>query len=291
MGYIGSCRWMIMSPLLPPAPTLLGSLGLLMLLAGGATAASITGVCPDGSIFIVQRAASIPCARAKLVEPHEIPPVRPELLPNPYTWQVYNEGASPNNPYNLIDEARKVRALSRKGAGPAPEQVSPSPSLPSPVAQALEEPSDLGLSEEELRDLFLIVELSQDASPAAFVKETADGREAFALSFAWSPAFAQQLAARHPRGAELEDAQVLLFSAVARRAEEFHPNFTFTQRHLAFSPVSGEASQLGVLLGALGQLEEGEVVLGWIALPGRMSLHEPMGVYWNDRHLETVFNP
>jgi hypothetical protein len=284
-----------MPPILSSAPTLLGSLGLLTVLCGGASAASITGVCPDGSIFIVQRAASIPCARAKLVEPHEIPPVRPELLPNPYTWQVYNEGASPHNPYNLIDEARKVRALSRKGAGSTPEQVSPAPS-PSASGSALvdpvsEEPTQLGLSEEELRDLFLIVELSQDVSPAAFVKETADGSEAFALSFAWSSAFAQQLADRHPRGAELADAHVLLFSAVARRAEEFHPNFTFTQRHLAFSPVSGEGSQLGVLLGALGQLEEGEVVLGWVALPGRMSLSEPMGVYWNDRHLETVFSP
>jgi hypothetical protein len=225
--------------------------------------------------------------------------VRPELLPNPYTWQVYNEGASPNNPYNLIDEASKVRALSRKGATPTQEQgssASPSPSpspspLVAPVGQGPAQPSQLGLSEEELRDLFLIVELSQEAAPAAFVKETADGREAFSLSFAWSPAFAQQLSAHHPRGAELADAQVLLFSAVARRAEEFHPNFTFTQRHLAFSPESGEGSQLGVLLGALGNLEEGEVVLGWVALPGRMSLSEPMGVYWNDRHLETVFSP
>ena len=38
-------------------------------------------------------------------------------------------------------------------------------------------------------------------------------------------------------------------------------------------------------------LEEGEVVLGWVTLPDRMSLHDPMGVYWNDRHLEAVFAP
>jgi hypothetical protein len=276
-----------MPPFLPSAHALLGSLGLMLWLSGGASAASITGVCPDGSIFIVQRAESIPCARAKLVEPHEIPPVRPELLPNPYTWQVYNEGASPHNPYNLIDEARKVRALSRKGVTPPPEHGA----SPAPVAQGSVEPSQLGFSEEELRDLFLIVEISQEAAPAAFVRETADGREAFSLSFAWSPAFAAQLSAHHPRGSELADAQVLLFSAVARRAEEFHPNFTFTQRHLAFSPEAGEGAQFGVLLGALGSLDEGEVVLGWVALPGRMSLSEPMGVYWNDRHLETVFAP
>ena len=278
-----------MPPFVSSASTCLGSLGLALLLGGGAAADSITGVCPDGSIFIVQRAASIPCKRAKLVEPHEIPPVRPELLPNPYTWQVYNEGASPRNPYNLIDEARKVRALSQKGGAPTQPQASAPP--PAPVARGFAEPVQLGLSEEELRDLFLIVELSQEAAPAAFVKETADGREAFALSFAWSSAFAQQWSAHHPRGAELRDTQVLLFSAVAHRAEDFHPNFTFTQRHLAFSPENGDGSQLGVLLGALGSLEEGEVVLGWVALPGRMSLSEPMGVYWNDRHLETTFAP
>jgi hypothetical protein len=283
-----------MPSIAPLAPALLTSLGLAVLLGGSAAAGSITGVCPDGSIFIVQRAESIPCARAKVVEPHEIPPVRPELLPNPYTWQVYNEGASPNNPYNLIDEARKVRSLSSQGAtlpSPTPIAEGSSPAPRATVSTGPATADSLGLSEEEIRDLFLIVELSQEAAPAAFVKETADGREAFALSFAWSPAFAQRVRDEHPRGAELGDAEVLLWSAVARRAEEFHPNFTFTQGHLAFSPEAGAGLQLGVLLGALGSLEEGEVVLGWVALPDRMSLHEPIGVYWNDRHLEAVFSP
>ena len=74
-------------------------------------AEAITGVCPDGSIFIVKNAKYIPCKAAKLVEPDEVPPIRPEYLPQPYAWKVYNESQNPNNPYNLIDAARAVREL------------------------------------------------------------------------------------------------------------------------------------------------------------------------------------
>lgn len=280
-----------MLPLLRFLPSWPATLLLLGALGGRALAAgSITGVCPDGSIFVVQRPESIPCARAKLVEPHELPPLRPELLPSPYTWEVYREGASPHNPYNLIDEARKVRSLATSGDTPSPAVEGASP-LPPPVQPTGPEPSRLGLSEDEIRDLFLIVELSQDAAPAAFVKQTADGEEAFALAFAGSSAFAEHLAGHHPRAAELGDGPVLLWSAVAQRAESFHPNFTFTQGHLAYSPESGDGLQLGVLLGAFGELQQGEVVLGWVVLPERMSLAEPMGVYWNDRRLEVLFQP
>jgi len=41
--------------------------------------------------------------------------VRPEYLPSPYTWQVYNELQDPNNPYNLIEAADEVRALGGSG--------------------------------------------------------------------------------------------------------------------------------------------------------------------------------
>lgn len=281
--------------LLPPSAAPLALAAMVLAVALGAApawAGSITGVCPDGSIFVVQRAASIPCSNAKVVEPHEIPPVRPELLPNPYTWEVYNEGADPNNPYNAIDAARQVRALASEGKTVVPPQAhAEAAPLPGGGSTSSAAPSSLGLSDEEVRDLFLIVELSQEAAPASFLKETADGQEAFALSFAASPAFAERLRAEHPRGGELAHAPILLFSAVARRAESLHPNFTFTQRHLAFSPEAGNEAQLGVLLGTLGELAEGEVVLGWVALPEQMALHEPIGVYWNDRHLETVFTP
>ena len=54
-------------------------------------------------------------------------------------------------------------------------------------------PLDLGLSDEELRDLYLIVELSQDGVPARFERETADGRVVFQLSLSHSSAFGQRL--------------------------------------------------------------------------------------------------
>ena len=98
----------MLSKLLPSsAALLLCTLASVLAPAAGA----ISGVCPDGSMFIVQHESQIPCKRAKVVEPDEIPPIKPEYLPTPYTWQVYNETNDPNNPYNLIDAAREVRAL------------------------------------------------------------------------------------------------------------------------------------------------------------------------------------
>ena len=86
-----------------------GCAPLLLLSPFAAKAESITGVCPDGSIFIVQHESQIPCRAAKEVDPLEVPPIRPHYLPNPYTWQVYNQLTDPNNPYNLIDSARQIR--------------------------------------------------------------------------------------------------------------------------------------------------------------------------------------
>ena len=85
--------------------------GLWALGGGMAHAAGIAGVCPDGSAFIVQSRADVPCPRAKLVPPDELPPLRPELLPHPYTWHVDQEARDPHNPYNLIDAAQKIRTL------------------------------------------------------------------------------------------------------------------------------------------------------------------------------------
>jgi hypothetical protein len=252
---------------------------------------ALTGVCPDGSIFVVQRRESIPCVGAKLVEPHEIPPLRPELLPSPYTWEVYRSGASPNNPYNLVDAARQVRAL---GSAPPPsaEGGALEPEAPfreGPPGAAAPTPSSLGLSEDEVRDLFLILELAQQAAPAAFVKETADGREAFTVSLAWSEAFEAHWRRAHPRAGELARAPVLVWSAVAREPGAFHGSLTFTQGHLAYSPEVGDPLHFGVLQGRLGDLEAGEVALGWVALPERMDLAAPLGIYWDDRQLEVTF--
>jgi hypothetical protein len=258
---------------------------------------TFTGLCPDGSLFVVRQREAIPCSGAKLVEPSEVPPLRPELLPRPYTWEVYTEGADPNNPYNLIDAAREVRAL-RNGAAPPPpgsaEALAPSPSPtaaadPAPAgASAAATSTPLALGEDEIRDLFLIVELSQESAPAEFVKEAADGSEAIAVALAHSAAFEERLRAAH---ASVGPGPIVLFSVVSQRPEAFHGSLTFTQGHLAFSPDAANPLQLGLLQGRLGELEAGEVVLGWVALPETLDLRQPMGVYWNDRHTEVTFSP
>ena len=81
---------------------------LAALLAAAPAAAAISGVCPDGSIFIVQSPDAIPCRGAKRVDPQDLPPLQPELLPRPYGWERFNRLADPNNPYNLVDSAAPV---------------------------------------------------------------------------------------------------------------------------------------------------------------------------------------
>lgn len=269
--------------------------GVIRAPAGSGT---FTGLCPDGSLFVVHQREAIPCSGAKLVEPSEVPPLRPELLPRPYTWEVYTEGADPNNPYNLIDAAREVRAL-RNGATPPPpgsaEALAPPPTATvepasAGAAGATAAAAPLALGEDEIRDLFLIVELSQQSAPAEFVKEAADGSEAIAVALGHSAAFEERLRSTHSNGS-LGAGPILLFSVVSQRAEAFHGSLTFTQGHLAFSPDPANALQLGLLQGRLGELEAGEVVLGWVALPETLDLRRPMGVYWNDRHTEVTFAP
>jgi hypothetical protein len=267
-----------------------GSLALSCAVASPA-AASITGVCPDGSIFIVQTEAAIPCERAKLMEPHEVPPVRPEYLPKPYTWHVYGESVDPNNPYNMIDSARKVRELQNSGA--APETALPQVgAAPPPVARPQREirslaPETLGLTDGEIRDLFLIVELSQGRAPASFVKETAGGLERMRVSLAYSQSFQERVDTAWG-GAQ---GRVLLFTVVAQANEAFHGNLTFTQGHFAFQPDRDDPRQLGVLHGRLGALTSGETLLGYVVVPADVDLTAPADVYWNDRRTTATFSP
>jgi hypothetical protein len=267
-----------------------GSLALSCAVASPA-AASITGVCPDGSIFIVQTEAAIPCERAKLMEPHEVPPVRPEYLPKPYTWHVYGESVDPNNPYNMIDSARKVRELQNSGA--APETALPQVgAAPPPVARPQREirslaPETLGLTDGEIRDLFLIVELSQGRAPASFVKETAGGLERMRVSLAYSQSFQERVDAAWGSA----QGRVLLFTVVAQANEAFHGNLTFTQGHFAFQPDRDDPRQLGVLHGRLGALTSGETLLGYVVVPADVDLTAPADVYWNDRRTTATFSP
>jgi hypothetical protein len=268
----------------------------LLLVAGsllpvGASAASLSGVCPDGSMYIVQEARQIPCAGAKAVSPSEMPPIRPDYLPTPYTWKVWNERNDPNNPYNVLDAARQVRGLEAPppapgaGTSAATQQATAAPpTLP-------QGPFQLGLAEQELRDLFQIVELSQERSPARLARETAGGQGLFEVSFARSAAVEGLLREGFaPRGG-LPSGGVLLFTARSVAAEEFYPNFTFLQQHLSYQPDATDSRQFGLLQGRLGALAAGEVVLGYVSLPPNFDATQELDIYWDDRHITVRFAP
>ncbi len=274
--------------------------------ASALRAESVSGVCPDGSIYIVQHERQIPCKRSKQVEPGEMPPVRPDYLPKPHTWEVWAEQHDPNNPYNVVDQARQARALSasgavseldaaphvaasRAGSEGAAGGAAPAAEQNAPPARDLG-PLDLGLSAQDLADLFAIVELSQERAPARFERETAGGEGVSRVAFARSRAFEERLLAAQAARSGAAGEQVLLFTARSNRPQEFWPNFTFVQEHLTFQPDASSDRQLGVLQGHLGQLDEGEVVLGYIVLPTTMNLDErEIQIYWDDRHTTARF--
>jgi hypothetical protein len=279
----------------------------LVLALPSPAALALTGICPDGSVFIVQHESQVPCRAAKEVEPGEVPPLRPQYLPNPYTWQVYNEVQDPNNPYNLIDSVRDIRALQQRGAaggnaadpeaapggvGGAWDEGSATGTAEAPQLAARHAPVgplDLGLDDQELRDLYQIVELSQEQTPAAFERTTADGRGVMRLALARSVAFEERLQQAWQSRGGLGASSVLLFSAGSKQADGFHPNLTFVQGHLSFQPDPANPRQLGVLQGRLGELAAGEVVLGYLILPEGLRPDEPFDVYWDDRRLAVQF--
>lgn len=266
----------------------------LMALATAGPAQALTGICPDGSMYIVQHAAQIPCPASKQVEPHEVPPMRPEYRPTPYTWDVWNRGADPNNPYNVIDAARQVRefqqALPGEGTPTAPglaatpgvAQAAPTGIQTDPAAVR---PLDLGLSDQDLRDLYQIVQLSQDHAPAHLARRTADEKGIFEVAWAHSAAFEGTLKRLWSTRGGLGSGPVLLFTGQSKRPEEFFANFTVLQGHLSFQPDAGDPRQLGILQGRLGALGAGEVVMGYVVLPEAMGLEQELDLYWNDRRI------
>jgi hypothetical protein len=251
-------------------------------------------------MFVVPREELIPCKQAKTVEPENAPPLRPEYLPRPYTWQVYQEGANPNNAYNLVDSAKQVRALRDQGALPPVGAAAEDGGDPSAAGAAVSSaeperlrhaqgPIDLGLSDGELRDLFLITELSQERAPASFSKESAMGGERMRVSLAYSAAFDQRFReAWRERGHGI--GHVLIYTALARDADDFYAHFTFSQGALAFQPAVDDPRQFGVLQGRLGPQEPDSAVLGYVVLPESMDLTFPVEVYWDDRHTTVTFD-
>jgi hypothetical protein len=260
--------------------------------------AGISGVCPDGSFFIVQDSSEIPCKGGKRVDPNDLPPIHPEYLPRPYMWSIYKQSSDPNNPYNLIDSAKQVRQLQNgglpssdaAGAGSPPSltQQGAGP-LKTTATRPSASPTDLGLTDGELRDLFKIVELAQQSAPAEFVKKTADGREALRVTFAHAASFEGRLHQSWSASGTAGLNSVLLFSVVSKRSESFEPTFTITQGALAAQIDASDPHQLGILQGHLGKLGRDEVVLGYLVLPARMDLSRPVDLYWDDRHISAQF--
>jgi hypothetical protein len=250
-----------------------------------AFAETLVGVCPDGSAFIVQHKKDIPCARAKLVDPNEMPPLRPQLLPRPYPWLVDQQLRDPHNPYNVIDAARKVRearAAQPEAGAPTPLQApSPAPAVPRATPK-------LSFGDEDLKNLMQLIYLRQELAPAEFVIEDALGAEQLRIQVAHSESVESQvLSALRPTG----EWRVLAFSATAVETVEFHPNFFVVQDSRTFRPDPADPSELGLLVGERGPLEAGSATLGYFLIPARFDVARELEVWWNDRSIEVTLAP
>lgn len=261
-----------------------GALPLVVVWALPAVAEPLSGLCPDGSIFIVQRPADIPCPRAKLVEASELPPLRPELLPRPYKWMVDQEARNPNNPYNLIDSAQRIRELRAGEGGDEPAPVASAPAVAPP-------PPAVGprLAPGEARDLMRLVDLRQQLAPAEIRVTDALGDLQLEIRFAHSAAFEQRLLdqlALDPAGH-----RVLAFTAHAHEPTEFYPSFFVVQNPLTFRPESTDPHELGILVGQAGALDRGAFVAGYVVVPGRFDPSRDLDLFWNDRSVSSVLAP
>ncbi len=256
---------------------------------------------------MVQRPEAIPCSNAKQVDPGDVPPLKPEFLPRPYAWEVFNQQQNPNNPYNLVDAARQVRetraaeaaatAAASEPVVSARTEASAAEAPPAPTSQLSARPSedtaaplDLGLTDEEARDLALIIEFSQQRAPAAFSRG-GEAAPTLWVRVAPSAAFEARLRDAWARRGQALSGPVVLFSARAVAPESFHPNFTFVQGHQAFHPDPGDPTQLGLIRGGLGDLAPEAAVLGYVVLPAQVELAKPLDIYWDDRQITATLRP
>jgi hypothetical protein len=259
---------------------------------------SLSGICPDGSFFIVQTRAAIPCKNARLADPSELPPVRPYLLPKPYTWYVDQEARNPNNPYNVLETAQRIRdaragipsdgGTPQRAPGEAPKATR---SLPAPQGAQLGPPqapaaAPVALGDSDLRDLVRLVALRQQEAPAKLEIQNAHGQKSLELEVAYSAAFEgfalQQL------GRRAGESRVLVWTARAERDADFHPNFFVVQGGRTFRPDPEKASEIGFLLGAAGTLPGGEMAVGYLVMPASFDPTASLDVFWNDRSVSAV---
>jgi hypothetical protein len=293
--------------------TIVATSWLACALVAFAAQAGITGVCPDGSIYIVPRAELIPCRDSRQVAPEDVPPVRPENLPRPYGWEVFNRRNDPNNPYNLVDTGRAVRGEEpasgenrarvapsdprqqpqRQGAaGQHARSANPLPAVSSaPPAGARSQPLDIGLGPGERRDLALIVEYSQRRAPAMLARAGGADSSELVVRLAQSASFEARLRDAALRAGQAIGGPVLLFTAGGGDGGAFHGNLTFVQGHMAFHPDASRSGEFGLLAGRLGTLAAGEALLGYVVLPEHMDLSQPMDIYWDDRQVTATLRP
>jgi len=276
------------------------SLAALWLAPAGARAdTTLSGVCPDGSFFIVQSRSAIPCANARLAAPSELPPVRPYLLPKPYTWYVDQEARNPNNPYNVLETAQKIRdaraGISASGPAqalpPAP-QATRTPPPPQSAAAPPEPPpqsSPVTLADSDLRDLVRLVALRQQQAPATLEIGNAHGQKSLRIEVAYSASFESY--ALHSLSLRPGVSHVLVWTAQAEREADFHPNFFAVQHGRTFRPDPEKPAEVGFLLGAPGKLPSGEMAVGYLVLPQAFDPAAPLEVYWNDRSMTAVLAP
>jgi hypothetical protein len=268
--------------------TLVACLGAVTTLP--ASAASLAGVCPDGSAFVVQKRRDVPCAGAKLVEPGELPPLRPLLLPKPYMWYVDQEARDQANPYHLVDPARKLRALQAGETLPGTRQSAKSEvSAPETLTAPPESPPQPAFEADDLKDLVRLIALRQEVAPATLSIDDVQGHEQMRIALAHSDAFELELLEALQLRAE--EHRVLAFFSHALRDATFHPNFLVAQDGATFRPEPSEATEVGMLVGEPGALEGGLMVVGYIVIPARFDLRRPMDLFWNDRSIRAVLTP
>ena len=285
------------------------ALGCALLAASTARADSVAGVCPDGSVFVVANAKDVPCARAKLVEPSDLPPIKPQYLPRPYLWYVDQQVQDENNPYNLVDKAQRLRQLrageveaatpraagdevAADGAlapprGGTSERAEPSvgEATPRPPAGSTAGEVAVSLSEDELADLVQVILLRQQLAPASIEVRDASGRPEVELRYAYSTAFERRVSDALPAAVAASGPRVLVFSAKSTRETEFYPRFLVTQAGGTFRPQPDDATQQGLLLGEAGPMAPGTLVVGYVVLPPRFDPTQPLDLWWNDRRV------
>ncbi len=261
--------------------------------APAAVARSYSGVCPDGSMFVVQHLDNVPCEHARIVDPSEMPPMRPEHLAHPYNWYVDQETRNPNNPYNLLDSAQKLREARR--AQQAAEAEAP---LAGAEARSQAERTEAsrprvavpGFSEEELRDLVRLVALRQQVAPAELVVEDVYGTEKLRIQWAYSGAFEARVLEALRRDPDAH--HVIAFLALAPGdPAEFHPNFLVVQGSRTFRPDPEDGTELGFLAGDPGPIPRGSLALGYMVVPAIFDPTETMELWWNDRSARTLLAP